>query len=150
MTGLFLLPGQRYSRSMGWGAKGGRKENAPHNVRRAIWERRLALGWAAKGVRWKRWGKAKEKAYPGTRMRSRFLGRGGSNRYCCVKKRPQGVSPTASPAQRVAVGKQEQSGFCSDVSLRYKIDTRYKRERKGKIKKPSPGRRLRPGSAWCG
>ena len=51
------------------------------------------------------------------------------------KKRPQGVSPTANPAQRVAVGKEEQSGFCSDVSLRYKIDTRYKRERKGKIKK---------------
>ena len=66
------------------------------------------------------------------------------------KKRPQGGSPTANPAQRVAVGKQEQSGLCSDVSLRYKIDTRYKRERKGKIKKPSPGRGLRPGSAWCG
>ena len=31
--------------------------------------------------------------------------------------------------------KEEQSGLCSDVSLRYKIDTRYKRERKGKIKK---------------
>ena len=58
------------------------------------------------------------------------------------KKRPQGVSPTASPAQRVAVGKQEQSGLCSDVSLRYKIDTRYKRERKGKIKKTEPGTRL--------
>ena len=51
------------------------------------------------------------------------------------KKRPQGGSPTANPAQRVAVGKEEQSGLCSDVSLRYKIDTRYKRERKGKIKK---------------
>ena len=58
------------------------------------------------------------------------------------KKRPQGGSPTASPAQRVAVGKQEQSGLCSDVSLRYKIDTRYKRERKGKIKKTEPGTRL--------
>ena len=66
------------------------------------------------------------------------------------KKRPQGGSPTANPAQRVAVGKGEQSGLCSDVSLRYKIDTRYKRERKGKIEKPSPGRGLRPGSAWCG
>ncbi len=57
------------------------------------------------------------------------------------KKRPQGGSPTANPAQRVAVGKQEQSGLCSDVSLRYKIDTRYKRERKGKIKN-EPGTRL--------
>ena len=56
------------------------------------------------------------------------------------KKRPQGGSPTANPAQRVAVGKEEQSGLCSDVSLRYKIDTRYKRERKGK--KTEPGTRL--------
>ena len=47
------MPGQRYSRSMGWGAKGRRKENTPHNVRCAIWERRLALGWAAKGARCK-------------------------------------------------------------------------------------------------
>ena len=48
-----------------WGAAGvkeagtppmgnaGEKENAPHNVRCAIWERQLALGWAAKGARCK-------------------------------------------------------------------------------------------------
>ena len=65
------------------------------------------------------------------------------------KKRPQGGSPTANPAQRVAVGKEEQSGLCSDVSLRYKIDTRYKRERKGKIKKRARDAAC-VGSAWCG
>ena len=58
------------------------------------------------------------------------------------KKRPQGGPPTASPAQRVAVGKEEQSGFCSDVSLRYKyrcpLQTRAKRQNK----KTEPGTRL--------
>ena len=43
--------------------KRGKKENAPHNVRCAIWERRLALGWAAKGARGKRWGQGKRKSF---------------------------------------------------------------------------------------
>ena len=58
------------------------------------------------------------------------------------KFRPQGGSPTANPAQRVAVGKEEQSGLCSDVSLRYKyrcpLQTRAKRQNK----KTEPGTRL--------
>ena len=136
------MPGQRYSRSMGWGAKGRRKENAPHNVRRAIWEGRLALGWAAKGVRWKRWGKAKEKAYPGTRMRSRFLGRGGSNRYCCVKKTPAGRLANCEPS---AEGRSWKTGakrtlLRREFALqnRYPLQTRAKRQKK----KTEPGTRL--------
>ena len=66
------------------------------------------------------------------------------------KKRPQGGSPTASPAQRVAVGKQEQGGLCSDVSLRYKyrcpLQTRAKRQNKKNRARDAACVQARPGA----
>ena len=77
------------------------------------------------------------------RLKSTFL----NNEEKC---RPQGGPPTASPAQRVAVGKEEQSGLCSDVEGAVKILILKSRKGiEGPLNRPSGRRRFCAVRAFC-